>query len=132
MLLSKLLYTMCIRKTLKLQEVTTADVIFHHAHGPMEGRRHNWTLCSRSGIYMQLADVIKIESKQYRIFGDCGYCTREYLEIAFNGSSPNANKLAFNKAMSGVRIAVDWVPNEVKMHWTALDYQTRCAFYNSR
>ena len=89
------------KHALNFQAVTTADGIFYHVYGPVEGRSHDWTLFVRSDLDTQLEEVMKVGDRQLCTFGDSGYNVREYLEIPFQGSDLNENQRAFNRAMSG-------------------------------
>ena len=110
------------KHALKFQAFTTADGIFYNVYGPVEGRRHDWTLFVRSDLDTQLEEVMKVGDRQFCIFGDSGYNVREYFEIPFQGSHLNENQRAFNRAMSGARITVEWMFKELKKFWTAVDF----------
>lgn len=110
------------KHALKFQAVTTVDGMFYHMFGPVEGRRHDWTLYARSELDEQLEDVMVVDDVQYCIYGDSGYNERAFLEIPFQGSSLTENQAAFNKAMSAARITVEWMFKEVKTYWTMVDF----------
>jgi nuclease HARBI1 len=71
------------KHALKFQAVTSPDGLILHAHGPMEGWRHDWTLFVRSRLDNQLAEKLRIGGTKYCLYGDSGYSQREYLEIPF-------------------------------------------------
>lgn len=110
------------KHALKFQAVTTADGLFYHVYGPVEGRRHDWTLYMRSGLDEQMEDVLYIDGIQYCIYGDSGYNSRPYLEVPFQGSTLSGDQTAFNQAMSAARITVEWMFKEAKTFWTTVDF----------
>lgn len=46
------------KHALKYQAVTTPNSLIIHAHGPMEGRRHDWTLHMRRGLDETLCELL--------------------------------------------------------------------------
>lgn len=66
---------------LKLQAVTTPDGIIMHAYGAVEGRRHDRILYLRSDMDEELESTLKIDEKQYCIYGGSGYNEREVLQV---------------------------------------------------
>lgn len=110
------------KHALKFQAVTLADGMFAHVYGPVEGRRHDWTLYARSELDGNLEVVLVVGGRQFCIYGDSGYNRRDYLEIPFQGSNLSPDQAAFNKAMSAARITVEWMFKEVKTFWTMVDF----------
>ena len=102
-----------------------------HVHGPIEGRRHDWTLHTRSGLDTHLPEVLDIGGKRYCIFGDSGYNRRWFMEIPFQGSNLSAQQVAFNKAVSSARITVEWIFKEVKLYFTTMDYKRKMKVFES-
>jgi len=119
------------KHALKFQAVTTPDGMFAHVYGPLEGRRHDWTLYMRSDIDEQLNNALLVDGKQFCIYGDSGYNWRSYLEIPFQGAALSEDQTAFNKAMSGSRITVEWMFKEVKLYWTVLDFKRKLRIQES-
>lgn len=99
---------------LKFQAVTTPDGLILHAYGPVEGRRHDWTLYTRSEIDSQLEAFLRVGEDQFCIYGDSGYNERLHLQIPFQGSQMSPEESSFNKAMSSGRISVEWLFKEIK------------------
>ena len=52
------------KHTLKYQAITSPDGLVLHAAGPIEGRRHDWTLYCRSGVDESLPGVMYVGGKQ--------------------------------------------------------------------
>jgi nuclease HARBI1 len=75
------------KHALKFQAILTPEGLIFHIAGPIEGRRHDWTLYCRSGIELQLEEKITINGIQYFIYGDSGYNLRPFMEVPYQGSN---------------------------------------------
>lgn len=109
----------------KYQAVTAPDGIILHAFGPMEGRRHDWTLYLQSGIAEESESCLLINGKQYFIYGDSGYNRSAYLEVPYQGAALQDWQIAINTAMSSGRITVEWLFKQVKQYWTVADFKRK-------
>jgi hypothetical protein len=74
------------KHALKFQALMSPDGLILHAAGPLEGRRHDWTLYMRSGLDEELEGGLCIAYTQYCIYGDSGYNRRAWMEISFAGT----------------------------------------------
>ena len=110
---------------LKYQALVCPDGILLHGYGPVEGRRHYWTLYIRSELDYQLANCLSINGKQYCVYGDSGYNLRLYLQVPYQGAERPADERAFNLPMATGRITLDWLFKELKMYWTTMDYRRK-------
>lgn len=113
------------KHALKFQAITAPDGLFLHCYGPMEGRRHDWTLYVRSNMDAQLESAMYHDAREYCIYGDSGYNARWFLECPFQGADLNANQRAFNAAMAESRVTVEWAFKEVKCYWTTVDFKRK-------
>lgn len=113
------------KHALKFQAITTPDGLCAHLYGPEVGGRHDMFLYAESDIERFLKDILVIEGRQYVVYGDSGYSVREFLEIPYSGGHMTAWESAFNKAMSKVRITVEWYFKEVKSLWSFVDCKRR-------
>jgi len=110
---------------LKFQAVTTPDGMFWHAAGPIEGRRHDWTMHMRSGLGELLPELLTVESYQYCLYGDSGYNHRWYLEVPCQGSNLNQYQTAFNVAMASGRVTVEWMFKELNQQFSTVDIKRK-------
>lgn len=110
------------KHALKFQVISAPDGLVLHCYGPMEGRRHDWTLYAKSDVDDLLETSLNYYGKQYCIYGDMGYNSRSFLHIPYDGSHLTAHQTAFNKAMSTIRIPVEWVFKEVKQYFPLMDF----------
>ena len=103
------------------------------AFGPLEGRRHDWTLYIRSDAEDLLHIVLEVrDGMKYCIFADSGYNERWFLRIPFQGSNLIASQRAFNKSMSSVRVTVEWMFKEIKIHWPVIDFKRKLRVLGER
>ena len=120
------------KHALKYQAVNTPDGMIAHLYGPLEGRRHYWTLYVRSGLDEMLPDVLEANGIRYCIYGDSGYNSRWFMEVPFQEARLTAAQKAFNTAMSAVRITVEWICKELKMHFAAtVDFKRKMKIFES-
>lgn len=110
---------------LKYQAVTSPCGLAMHLCGPMEGRRHDWTLYMNSGLERSLPHLMNVNNEMYCIYGDSGYSARWFLYIPFSGSNICESRRKFNEYMSKSRVTVEWYFKEVKLYWTILDFKRK-------
>ena len=106
---------------LKFQAITAPDGMIVHAFGPLEGRRHDWTLYVKSELDEMLPYVLNYGKEKFCLFGDSGYHERWYLIVPFTGTSMNPPQQLFNKSMSSVRISIEWIFKEIKLYFSTID-----------
>lgn len=68
---------------LTFQALTGPHGRFYYVFGSMEGRRHDWTLYTRSELEEILSSALHVGGRQFCIYGDSRYNRRVYLEIPF-------------------------------------------------
>ena len=44
----------------------------------------------------------------YTVYGDMGYTMSRHITTGYNGAHPTPPQRAFNKAMSRIRVTVEW------------------------
>jgi nuclease HARBI1 len=113
------------KHAMKFQAVTAPDGLILLAFGPLEGRRHDWTLYLRSEMDRQLEECLLVGGVQYCVYGYSGYNARPFAEVPLSGYQVNKDQSSYNRAMSSCRITVEWIFKEVKMYWTFVDYKRK-------
>jgi hypothetical protein len=106
------------RNCLKFQAVAAPDGLLLSLHGPMEGRRHDMTMYTESGIDAMLASSLFIQNQQYYLYGDSAYALRPYLQLAFRGAEVSPEQHEFNVSMNTARTAVEWMFKDIKQYFT--------------
>ena len=57
------------KHSVKFQAFCAPEVLIVHGLGPLEGRRHDWTLYLRSELDEQLSPILVVEGNQYCLYG---------------------------------------------------------------
>lgn len=113
------------KHALKFQTITGPDGIIIHAHGPMEGRRHDWALYVESDIERQLREVCLLGGEQYYIHADSGYNRRDVIDVPFQGANICPAARAANESTARARVTVEWCYKEIKLYWTTVDFKRK-------
>ncbi|GMF34172.1 unnamed protein product [Phytophthora fragariaefolia] len=96
---------------LKFQTVVTPDCLISYLFGPGDGRRHDLFML----IERRLKEVLESnpEFHDKLIYGDPAYgCTNVFC-CPYKGCRFDVEKRDLNKAMSGIRVSVEWLYGEV-------------------
>ena len=96
------------------QTITTPDGLLFSLYGPEVGRRHDLTLLRDSGWNEILQECLNVEGSYYYIYGDSAYLLRPWMQRPFSRGLSTAEQLAFNTAMSEVRVSVEQTYKDVK------------------
>lgn len=104
------------------QTLTTPDGLIFALHGPVEGRRHDLTLLRQSGWEGQLSDILQVNGDQFYVYADSAYMLRPYMIVPYCAMGASVEQMAFNAAMSSVRVAVEWNYKDLKQVWATNDY----------
>lgn len=109
---------------LKFHSLVTPDGIISHVFGPVEGRRHDETLLSLSGLEELLAKYSRDtdETSDMVIFGDSGYSLSRYIICPFSSIEITPEQAAWNHDMSSVRQSVEWTFAHIINLWAMLDF----------
>ena len=109
---------------MKFQSVTAANGLIANLYGPVEGRRHDSFMLRESGLLAQL------EERSYDpagnvmcIYGDPAYPLRAHLQAPFKGNNLTEMQREYNKAMSGVRISVEWLFGDIASNFKFIDFK---------
>lgn len=74
--------------------------------GPVEGRRHDCAILTKSGLLGQLNNLQP--QMDLVVYADKGYARSAHIVVPFKGANISRDQQAFNIAMSTVREAVEW------------------------
>ena len=106
---------------IKFQNCTTPDGFIAHLHGPIAGSRHDSYMLGMSNLLPQLATMMPPGGPIYALYGDPAYPQSAYLIGGISGAQDGSDEAAWNTAMSGGRIAVEWTFGEVGRQFRQLD-----------
>lgn len=116
------------KHALKFQIFMPSDVLILYAHGPVEGRPHDWTHYTKNEMDRQLEDAFLVDVIELCIYGYSGYNFCVYLEAPFQRGSISGEMAALNSSMSTVGLCVERRFKEVKLHWTTVDFKRKLFF----
>jgi len=120
---------------LKTQGLIFPNGISPYLFGPVNGSRHDSTVLRRSRILQILHDVCRGGplawrgapnglGEDYRLFGDSAYPLSAFLWRMYKGVMQPWQR-AFNRDMSGERIAAEWGFGKMVNLWPFLDYRKK-------
>ena len=89
--------------------------------GPIEGKRHDSFMLGESGLQEQLRNIRKPNGEPYVLYGDPAYGVTNNIIAPFRGADLTAPQKHFNKAMSKVRVSIEWGFGKIAQHFAFLD-----------
>ena len=109
---------------LKFQSVVVPNGLIANLYGPVEGRRHDAGLLNDSGLLNTLQQVAFSPAGDVLcLYGDPAYPLRPQILGPFREVVLTADMQAFNKAMSEVRISVEWLFGDIANYFKFVDYK---------
>ena len=109
---------------IKFQCVVTPSGMIANLYGPVEERRHDSGMLAMSGLLPQLERFSRDPNGNVLcVYGDCAYPLRPQLLTPFPGIILPRNHEDWNKAMSEVRVSVEWVFGEVVNYFKFIDFK---------
>lgn len=93
--------------------------------GPVEGRRHDATLLSMSGIKTYIRQHELLSELPICIYGDPAYGIDDLMCAPFKGAHLSEEEQLFNKTMSSVRVSVEWFFGILKTTWAFIDWNRK-------
>lgn len=105
--------------------------MFIHCFGPRPGFRHDFTLYELLDVGSQPPLVLNQDNRDYFMFGESGYNAQWFLEFHFPEENLNNKQCAFNKGMTAGSIIEEWIFNDVKNYWKAVDFKRKMCVLES-
>ena len=110
--------------SIKFQSVVAPNGLMANLYGPVEGRRHDSGILALSGLLRDLQTYSHSPNGQpLCIYGDPAYPLWVHLQQPFKGRILTPAQMAFNKSMSEVRVAVEWVFGDILNYFAFLDFK---------
>ena len=119
------------RNAPKFQILTGTGYLILHAHGPLEGFRHDWALYVRGDLEGQLEAACHVGGVQFLVHDDSGYNHLVYLDTPFSDSNLIAAQRMSSGSTSAVRVTVGWMCSEVRLYWTVAGVSRNMRFGES-
>lgn len=109
---------------IKFQSVVTPDGFIALLFGPIPGNRHDSFMLRESRLLRDLEDLFLGPEEFFSLYGDPAYPQSPLLFGGFRGPASGSPEAKWNKRMSSVREAVEWVFGGVIKKWTFLDLKS--------
>ena len=91
--------------------------------GPLEGRRHDAFMLSTSGLTLKLRSINRPNGEPYVLYGDPAYGLVRNIVSPFRGHGLSLRENEFNRAMSSVRVSVEWTFGKLVQYFAYLDFK---------
>ena len=101
----------------------TPNGLIAHMFGPLEGRRHDAFMLSVSGLTEKLRRLNRPNGEPYVIYGDPAYGVTRNILAPYRGIHLTSQEKEFNRAMSSVRVSVEWTFGKVVQYFAYLDFK---------
>ena len=89
-----------------------------------EGKSHDAGILRRSDLLNKLQRHCNSEDGEpFCIYGDPAYPERVYLQTPYKHNNLTDQEKAFNKAMSKVRVSVEWIFGEIADYFAFIDFK---------
>ncbi|XP_046840374.1 uncharacterized protein LOC124434526 [Xenia sp. Carnegie-2017] len=109
---------------IKFQSIATPSGMIANLYGPVEGKRHDSAMLAQSGILNMLQQCsFNMQGDILCIYGDPAYPLRPQLQGPFRGAVVTEQQKQWNKYMSQVRIAVEWLFGDIVNYFKFLDFK---------
>ena len=110
--------------SIKFQSVIAPNGLIANLAGPYEGRKHDAGMLAESGLLNQLQMYsFTPAGNSLCIYGDPAYPLRAHLQSPFRNGQLNQYQAAYNKAMSHVRVSVEWAFSDITNYFAFLDFK---------
>ena len=113
---------------LKFQSVVIPNGLIAYLYGPLEGRCHDAGMLHESGLLTSLQTHCHTPAgQQLCIYGDPAYPLRPELMGPYREGDfaipLTPDMRAFNTAMSGLRVSVEWLFGDIANYFKFIDYK---------
>ena len=109
---------------IKFQSVVAPNGLIASLFGPVEGRRHDSGMLADSGLLQNLSQhSFAPDGTPLCLYGDPAYPLRVHLQGPFKGARLTPEEQQFNKAMSQVRVSVEWIFGDILNYFSFLDFK---------
>ena len=90
----------------------------------LEGRRHDSAMLADSGLLDDLEQrAFSITREPMALYGDPAYPLRVHLQVPYRGAGIKPQMELHNKAMSSVRMSIEWLFGDIVNYFKFLDFK---------
>ena len=108
---------------LKFQAIALPNGLIGNMKGPFEGRRHDSTMLQQSGVLNELQQAAWHNGQSLCIYGDPAYPLSLHVQTPHRAVNLTQAQQDYNKAMSEVRVAVEWLFGDIKNFFKFIDFK---------
>ena len=109
---------------IKFQSVVASNGLIASLFGPVEDRRHDSGMLVDSGLLQELSHYqFAPDGTPLCVYGDPTYPLCVHLQGPFKGAHLTPAELQFKKAMSQVRVSVEWLFGDIVNYFAFLDFR---------
>ena len=105
--------------SMKFQSVVQPIGIIANLAGPYEGRRHDST---NHFVHIR-GPSLPFNGQPLCLYGDPAYPLGVHVQAPFQGRVLTSEMQAFNKAMSFVRVSVEWMFGNITKYFSFIDFK---------
>ncbi len=106
---------------MKFQSVVVPNGLIANLSGPFEGKRHDSTMLYQSGLLQSLEQHAFHGETPLSLYGDPAYPLGIHLQGPFKDRQLTPDMQMFNKAMSAVRVSVEWMFGSISNYFSLID-----------
>ncbi|XP_067016499.1 uncharacterized protein [Acropora muricata] len=111
-------------RALKFQSVALPNGLIANMYGPVEGKKHDSSMLTDSGLLHQLEHhAFSRAGEPMALYGDPAYPLRVHLQVPYRCAGMTPQMEEYNKAMSAVRISVEWLFGDILNYFKFLDFK---------
>lgn len=111
------------RHGLKFQSVVVPNGIIANLQGPYEGRKHDCSMLYETNLLNSLRQNAWSNGEPLCVYGDPAYPLNPHLQMPFKGAQITPDMVAYNKAMSEVRVTVEWLFGNITTFFKFIDFK---------
>ena len=111
--------------SMKFQSVVMPNGLIANLAGPFEGERHDSTMLYQSGLLPQLQQHAFHDGTPLCLYGDPAYPLGVHLQGPFKDRQLTPEMQNYNKAMSAVRVSVEWMFGCIRNYFQFVDFKSQ-------
>ena len=101
---------------IKVQSLVTPNGQIAHMYGPVDGKRHGGRTFTMSSLLPKLQQYARDTQGRLCIYRDPSYQINVNRQAPFPNNPLTADQKAYNRAMSQVRVSVEWLFGDI-VNW---------------
>ena len=124
---TNVLYTVVIKRvhSIKFQSLAPPNGLIRNLSRPYEGRRHDITVLHESRSLNDLRRFAWYNNQPLCIYGDPVYQLSVHRQAPNRQAQNNQDMINYNKAMSEVRVTVEWLFGNIKNYFKFIDFKKK-------